>query len=97
MRMIIAYLFILAGILSGTYPKDPTELAGEWLYNAYVNVCVISLLMIFVGGGVIIYFLLKKKINQLNKIFISVYIIGSVLFILSFFFDPGGYLAWLVD
>jgi hypothetical protein len=53
--------------------------------------------MIFVGGGVIIYFLLKKKINQLNKIFISVYIIGSVLFILSFFFDPGGYLVWLVD
>jgi hypothetical protein len=53
--------------------------------------------MIFVGGGVIIYFLLKKKINQLNKIFISVYIIGSALFILSFFFDPGGYLVWLVD
>ncbi|MDR0368952.1 MAG: hypothetical protein LBH82_07440, partial [Bacteroidales bacterium] len=58
---------------------------------------VICFLMIFVGGGVIIYFLLKKKINQLNKIFISVYIIGSALFILSFFFDPGGYLVWLVD
>ena len=65
MGIIMSYLFILAGIVSGVYPQDPKELAGKLFYSVYMNITGICMFMVPIGGVYLMYLLIYA--NQESK------------------------------